>query len=272
MPWVGSQDFDECMQNHTVGQWRYWKSHHKMQPTVIVYPTTMTRVPEELDQWESFKSDAHFPVSFKLAPPPVRKFMEQSTDLTLSAIFADTFGDDAVSLVAEILRKPAQLPPPPLKGPPEKRRRLGTPSPSRAPGPSGSQRTKSPQLRSKYPAKQAPLQSPAEKQAASSCEAVQHRPPPPPQPMEVPALRPRPPPLCGTVAQASQQPSLRSSPVASRSAEPAAGPRGPQVVEPRTPAAVCIEPTNVEIAATDIKIKANGIPVSWESKILCHRV
>ena len=260
--------------NHVTGSWRFWKKPEE--PSVILYPTTMTRVTEDPQQWRAFKSDAHFPVSFKLAPPQVRELQQQTEDLTLAAVVANQLGDGAASPVAEAPPKVAQPQPPPptSKGHrdlatephPAKRRSVRSPSPSRAPGASGSEPTKPikpkpPSPRSDNPAKPAPPQQPAGQEAPARLAATKPL-PLPPQPMMAPVLPP--PPLPRTPKREaepmqSQQSSPRPSPGTSSSAEVAAGPSGPPVVEPRPPVEGWVAPTSVEIAATDSTIRAHGI-------------
>ena len=114
LPRVGPKDFDQWINNEACGPWRFFMM--KNEPSVILYPTTMTRVPENLDAWRDYKSDAHYPMSFKLAPPQERK-QQQIVDMTLAAMHPNQLGDGAASPVAEASPKPAQPQPPPPRRP-----------------------------------------------------------------------------------------------------------------------------------------------------------
>ena len=83
LPRVGPKDFEVWINNDAKGEWRFFM--RKDEPSVILYPTTMTRVPEKLDAWQDYKSDAHHPMSFKLAPPQERK-QQQIVDMTLRGL------------------------------------------------------------------------------------------------------------------------------------------------------------------------------------------
>ena len=216
MPRVGPKDFEDWINNDDVkGAWRFFMM--KNEPSVILYPTTMTRVPENLDAWRDYKSDAHHPMSFKLAPPQERK-QQQIVDMTLAAMHPNQLGDGAASPVAEASPKPAQpQPPPPTRNDhrdlaaeqqPAKRRSVGTPG-KRAPAMS--------------------LPPPPQQQAPARSLL------PPAQPMKASALPPPPPPRNPKMEvepTQSQQQSPQPSPGTSSSAGPAASPPGPRVVEP----------------------------------------
>ena len=258
LPRVGPKDFDQWINNEACGAWRFFMM--KNEPSVILYPTTMTRVPENLDAWRDYKSDAHYPMSFKLAPPQERK-QQQIVDMTLAAMHPNPnqLGDGAASPVAEASPKPAQPqppPPPPTRNDhrdlaaeqqPAKRRSVGTPG------------------------KQAPARSlPPPPQQQAPARSL----PPPAQPMKASVLPPPPPPRNPKMEvepTQSQQQSPQPSPGTSSSAEPAASPPGPRVVEP-PPAmghgAWALQGhgvwalLNVEVAAKDSTTRARGIPVS----------
>ena len=231
MPRVGPKDFEVWINKDVKGAWRFFITKNK--PSVILYPTTMTRVPENPDAWRDVKSDAHHPMSFKLAPPQERK-QQQIVDMTLAAMHPNQLGDGAASPVAEASPKPAQPQPPPppptrddhcdlaAEQQPAKRRSVGTPG------------------------KQAPATS---------------RPPPPP--LRNPKMEVEP--------TESQQQSPQPSPGTSSSAGPAASPPGPRVVEPPQAmgnAAWALQGhgvwalLNVKVAAKDSTTRARGIPVS----------
>ena len=109
---------------------------------------------EDPDLWRGFRSDAHHPVSFKLAPPEKRQIMQEIMNKTLATVLAEAIeihNDDAVSLVAQDPPKPALPPPlhpwlpagktlgrPTGEMQPAKCRSAGMPSPPQSVGASGS--------------------------------------------------------------------------------------------------------------------------------------
>ena len=244
---VGPKDFEVWINNDVNGAWRFFMM--KNEPSVILYPTTMTRVPENLDAWRDYKSDAHHPMSFKLAPPKERK-QQQIVDMTLAAMHPNQLGDGAASPVAEASPKPAQPQPPPP--PPPTRNDHRDPAAEQQPAKRRSVGT---------PGKQAPAMSlppPPQQQAPARSR------PPPAQPMQVSALPPPPPlrnPQMEVEPTQSQQQSPQPSPGTSSSAEPTASPPGPRVVEP-PPAMEVWAFLNIEVAAKDSTTRARGIPVS----------